>query len=231
VEALIASAIKEVYLRPERPPLMELWRAVGRQCLTRGLKTPAYRTVAARVRQYDARAVVQARAGAAAARQRYGPVKASSLQPGWPLEVVQIDHTRLDVLVVDEVERQPLGRRPWLTLAIDVASRVVTGFHVAFEPPSSLTVALALTQAVLPKGGWLERAATGLELAGGGLARGAAPGQRRGIQGRSARARGARIRGAAAVPAAGPAAFWGPHRAADRHDDGGGAPVAGHDFF
>jgi hypothetical protein len=50
VEALIASAIKEVYLRPERPPLMELWRAVGRQCLTRGLKTPAYRTVAARVR-------------------------------------------------------------------------------------------------------------------------------------------------------------------------------------
>jgi transposase InsO family protein len=47
-----------------------------------------------------------------------------------------------------------LGRtlgRPWLTLAIDVASRVVTGFHVTFEPPSSLTVALALTQAVLPK--------------------------------------------------------------------------------
>jgi putative transposase len=154
VEALVASAIQEVYLRPERPPLMEVWRAVGRQCLTRGLKTPAYHTVAARVRQYDARAVMQARAGAAAARQRYGPLKASSLQPGWPLEVVQIDHTRLDVLVVDEGDRRPL-ERPWLTLAIDVASRLVTGFHVTFEPPSSLTVALALTQAVLPKEGWL----------------------------------------------------------------------------
>jgi len=169
VETIIASAIKEVYLRPERPPLVELWRAVGRQCLTRGLKMPAYHTVAACVRQYDARAVVQARAGAAAARQRYGPLKASSLQPGWPLEVVQIDHTRLDVLVVDEVERQPLGRRPWLTLAIDVASRVVTGFHVAFEWPSSLTVALALTQAVLPKGGWLSERQLALSWPAAGL--------------------------------------------------------------
>jgi putative transposase len=44
-----------------------------------------------------------------------------------PLEVVQIDHTLVDVVVVDELERLPLGR-PWLTLAIDVASRMVNGF-------------------------------------------------------------------------------------------------------
>jgi putative transposase len=155
VEAIVASAIKEVYLRPERPRLMDLWRAVRAQCLTRGLKPPVYRTVAARVQRCDPQVIVQARAGAAAARQRYGRVQASSLQPAWPLEVVQIDHTPLDVLVVDELERQPLGR-PWLTLAIDVASRLVTGFHVALERPSSLTVALVLTQAVLPKEGWLE---------------------------------------------------------------------------
>ena len=155
VEALVASTIKEVYLRPERPRLMDLWRAVRVRCLARGLKTPTYNTLAARVQQCDPRAVLQARAGAVAARQRYGQVKPSSLQPDWPLEVVQIDHTPIDVLVVDELERRPVGRRPWLTLAIDVASRLVTGFHVALEPPSSLTVALALTQAVLSKEGWL----------------------------------------------------------------------------
>src|SRR5690348_8913795 len=33
VEAIIASAIKAVYLRPERPRLMDLWRAVRAQCL------------------------------------------------------------------------------------------------------------------------------------------------------------------------------------------------------
>ena len=90
VEALVASAIKEVYLRPERPRLIDLWRAVRAQCLPLGLKPPAYHTLQARVQQCDARVVLQARAGGAAARQRYDRVKPSSLQPSWPLEVVQI---------------------------------------------------------------------------------------------------------------------------------------------
>jgi len=55
--------------------------------------------------------------------------------------VVQIDHTLVDVVVVDELERLPL-RRPWLTLAIDVASRMVNGFYVSLERPSILSVAL-----------------------------------------------------------------------------------------
>ena len=36
-----------------------------------------------------------------------------------PLAVVQIDHTLLDIIVLDEEMRLPIGR-PWLTLAIDV---------------------------------------------------------------------------------------------------------------
>src|SRR5208337_1377080 len=57
VEALVASAIKEVYLRPERPRLIDLWRAVRAQCLSLGLKPPAYHTLQARVQQCDARVV------------------------------------------------------------------------------------------------------------------------------------------------------------------------------
>ncbi|WP_281241897.1 hypothetical protein [Celeribacter baekdonensis] len=38
-----------------------------------------------------------------------------------PLEVVQIDHTLADIILVDQVERKPLAR-PWVTLAIDVAN-------------------------------------------------------------------------------------------------------------
>jgi TetR/AcrR family transcriptional repressor of nem operon len=53
---------------------------------------------------------VRRRFGAVAARQRFGPVGWSSLQPTLPLEVVQIDHTLVDVVVVDELERLPLGR-------------------------------------------------------------------------------------------------------------------------
>jgi len=34
------------------------------------------------------------------------------------------------VVVVDREDRQPIGR-PWLTLAIDVKTRMVAGFHVS----------------------------------------------------------------------------------------------------
>lgn len=52
-----------------------------------------------------------------------------------PLEVVQIDHTRADVIVVDEQSREAIGR-PWLTLAVDVLTRIVTGFHLSLDAPS-----------------------------------------------------------------------------------------------
>jgi putative transposase len=65
-----------------------------------------------------------------------------------PLQLMQMDHTLVDVVVVDEVDREPIGR-PWLTLAIDVATRAVPGFYLG--GPSATSVALCLAMAVLPK--------------------------------------------------------------------------------
>jgi putative transposase len=69
---------------------------------------------------------------------------------------VQIDHTLVDVIVVDRQLRQPL-QRPWLTLAIDVASRMVAGYYLALEAPSITSVALAIQHLVLPKFPYLAR--------------------------------------------------------------------------
>jgi transposase InsO family protein len=71
------------------------------------------------------------------------------------LELVQIDHTVVDVVVVDELERRPIGR-PWLTVVVDVATRVIMGYHLSLEPPSSTSVALALSHAVLRKDAYLQ---------------------------------------------------------------------------
>src|SRR5258708_17619048 len=67
---------------------------------------------------------------------------------------MQIDHTRVDSIVVSEVTRKPLGR-PWITLAIDVASRIVMGMFISFDAPSITSVCLGLTHACLPKNRWL----------------------------------------------------------------------------
>lgn len=63
---------------------------------------------------------------------------------------MQIDHTPADIILVDSFERQPIGR-PWVTLAIDIATRMVTGYYTSLDAPSRLSVALCLTQAVAPK--------------------------------------------------------------------------------
>jgi putative transposase len=71
------------------------------------------------------------------------------------LDLYQVDHTKVDVIVVDEYEPRPLGR-PWLTLVLDVASRMIAGYYLTFDPPCSTSVALALSHAVLPKESYLQ---------------------------------------------------------------------------
>ncbi|MEH2253763.1 Mu transposase C-terminal domain-containing protein [Nostoc sp.] len=63
--------------------------------------------------------------------------------------VWQCDHTRVDVLLVDQ--HGELLSRPWLTTVIDTYSRCIMGINLGFDAPSSQLVALALRQAILPK--------------------------------------------------------------------------------
>lgn len=67
----------------------------------------------------------------------------------WSNQVWQVDHTRADVLVVDQ-SGGVLGR-PWLTIVVDTYSRCIMGMHLGFDAPSSAVVCLALRHAILPK--------------------------------------------------------------------------------
>ncbi len=67
-----------------------------------------------------------------------------------PLERAEIDHTPLDMFVVDEDSFVPLGR-PYLTTCIDDNTRCILGFHIGFQPPSYLSVAKCLRHAFMPK--------------------------------------------------------------------------------
>lgn len=64
-------------------------------------------------------------------------------------QVWQCDHTRVDLLVVDQVG-EVLGR-PWLTTVVDTFSRCIMGIHLGMEAPSAVVVCLALRHAILPK--------------------------------------------------------------------------------
>lgn len=72
------------------------------------------------------------------------------------LNQVQIDHTVIDLIMVDDRERRPIGR-PYLTVAIDVCSRCQVGMVVTLEPPSAMSVGLCLAHAAGARRPWLER--------------------------------------------------------------------------
>ncbi len=154
LEHLIAEVIRDVYLTKVRAKKEEVVRQVGLRCASERLTPPSRKAILARVRALDKREVAKARLQPSEAAALVNPVP-GTYRVDNALEVVQIDHTPVDVIVVDEAHRLPIGR-PWLTLAIDVATRVVVGFYVSLEAPSSTSVALCLTHAVLPKEAWLK---------------------------------------------------------------------------
>jgi putative transposase len=134
-EAEIETAIEEFYLSQLRPTVADLVREVQRRCLGQQLRPPSYEAVAARLRLHDQQEVLRRRHGAAHAHGRLGRL-VGRLTADAPLRLVQIGHTLADVVVVSSVDRRSLVR-PWLTLAIDVATRMVTGW----TPPTTLVLA------------------------------------------------------------------------------------------
>lgn len=151
-EEIIRTTITRYYLNRNRPGVSQLVRDVQTNCISAGLKPPHRRTIETRLKDID----LQKRA------KRRGEteiVKRTTAVPGAlvasrPLQIVQVDHTKADVFIVDEGTRLPIGR-PWLTLAMDVCTRMVTGFYLTMEAPSRLSTSLCLLHSVFDKSHWL----------------------------------------------------------------------------
>lgn len=154
VKEIICEAIDDIYLNRQKAPVSRVVEEVRRRCLRAKLKSPSDNAIRRRIRALSVEETIRRREGAKAALTKTRPVTGSFPESPYPLAVVQMDHTPVDLIVVDEVYRQPIGR-PYLTLAIDVFSRCIGGFHLSLEAPSAVSVGLCLTHAVLDKTVWL----------------------------------------------------------------------------
>lgn len=123
------------------------------RCVKHGHPAPARNTVEARVRLLDPQKVTGSREGAT---KRLRPVTGETPAAKVPLERVQLDHSPVDVIVVDEISREPIGR-PSLTLAIDTFTRCIVGMLLSLEAPSATSVGLCLAHMVYSKQGYLLR--------------------------------------------------------------------------
>ena len=153
LEALVERIIETFYLSSEAPSLAVVVRRVQAEAHAAGMGNPAWRTVRRRIEAIDIRERLRRREGAAVAAASCEKV-VGHYGISEPLAVVQLDHTVVDVIVVDDLNRRPVGR-PVATFAIDVATRMVTGFYLGFDEPSVLRAGVCLSQSVFEKEAWL----------------------------------------------------------------------------
>lgn len=162
VELIIADVIENLYLTRQRRSQAAVRQEIVMRCRQGGHQPPSYNTIALRISKLDPLVVARKRHGVEETR-RLQPAAGEMPPPSGPLELVQIDHTKMDVIVVDEVGREPIGR-PSLTLAIDIFTRCIVGMLLTLEAPSATSVGLCLVNIVTDKRVWLERHKLDMEM-------------------------------------------------------------------
>ncbi|MDR9498383.1 MAG: Mu transposase C-terminal domain-containing protein [Hydrogenovibrio sp.] len=162
IEELMQQAIN-AYLNTLQPRVTDIYRNFELQAhqlnnsrKAKGeepFKIPHINTLRTRLSKLTASEVASKRKGKKG-RESHRPIIAKFPQPQKPLEVVQMDHTPLDLIIVDDDNRMDIGR-PTVTMAIDVFSRMVTGFYISLEKPNTLLTGACLTHSILDKKQWL----------------------------------------------------------------------------
>lgn len=155
VEQIIRKVLRTRYLSRQKRSVSVICREITRECRIAGLAPPSRAAVTRRIRRLDPVKATTDRHGADAARARRAAGGATPPVQGL-LERVQIDHTPADVIVVDDEHRLPIGR-PYVTAAIDEATRCVPGLVITLDAPSATSVGLCLAHMAIDKRPWLER--------------------------------------------------------------------------
>lgn len=151
-DEIIEHLLRTYYLTEMKPSLVSAVERIGDQCEKEGFTRPSRVAVMRRLARLPMQQVVLKREGAKAAHGATPHPGRLEIERPW--EMYQIDHTLADVVVLDSTHLKPIGR-PWLTLVMDVFSRMVVGFWVALDPPSILRAGTAMDLAVRPKEEWL----------------------------------------------------------------------------
>ena len=154
----VLKLIEEMFLEhyPDSKKISVVWKACQAQADNRRMLRPSYHTVKRWINSKGERLLHAMTHSSDQTKQKY-EARAGYKVTTRPLEWVQFDHTVVDLLVVDENDRNVIIGRPWISLAVDLHTRVVLGFYLSFLPPSAVSVAMLMESCVLPKDPFLAK--------------------------------------------------------------------------
>ncbi|WP_228022246.1 Mu transposase C-terminal domain-containing protein [Pseudomonas sp. BIOMIG1BAC] len=151
---IIEDVIRNFFLKTHRPTVLATINKIVETCEAAQIPPPGVTAIRARIKGVPDKAYLRGRGYAELARNKYTPTPGSFPGADYPLAVVQIDHTPMDIILVDDVHRRPIGR-VWITFAIDVYSRMITGYYLSLDAPAGISVAMCVAHSILPKENWL----------------------------------------------------------------------------
>ena len=150
VEELIQKIIEEKYLTNLQPSIAGCYRILKYQCDKNHINPPCYNTFKARIQEVSKEKFTLMRKGRKVLRDQFRPLNGQYPFGSHPLDIIEFDHTILDIMLVDRIDRKPIGR-PVLTIAIDVYSRMIYGYYLSFDPPNLIAVGMTFLTGILPK--------------------------------------------------------------------------------
>jgi len=162
-DRIIDQAIEKLYYRREKITIDDLLHEIARRIADENtllsdndqLSVPSRSSIVRRVEALNMERVFRARRGKRATDKEFSQSNRMDY-PKLPLEEIQIDATKVDLIVVDENDSLPLGR-PTLMFAMDLSTRYPLGYYLGFEPEGYLPVLETLYQSILPKSALTER--------------------------------------------------------------------------
>ncbi|MUK89318.1 DDE-type integrase/transposase/recombinase [Ornithinibacillus sp. L9] len=150
--SIIKDGIEKHYLSKVKPSIAHVHQMMEIACDDKGLERIGYDTVYYLItNRLEPEIKDRFRMGEIAS-QKYDPILRgiSNEIAKAPLHIVQIDHTQLDMDVIDEDSGFNIGR-PWITMGIDVFTRMIWCLHVSMEDPSGNKVRKAIEHGIFLK--------------------------------------------------------------------------------
>ncbi len=149
IEILIKRIIDNYYLTIQKPSIQSVVDKVLAECKRMNIIAPHSNTIRNRIESITEYEKLKKQGNRGIARTKYEPAP-NKFEAAYPLQLIEIDHTPCDIILVDDEHRLPIGR-PWITVAIDIYSRMIVGYYLSMNAPSVTSVGMCVSNTILPK--------------------------------------------------------------------------------
>ena len=148
-DRILKEAIEKHYLKKRKITIANLHETIAIMCHDKGLEEIKYETVYNIIVRLDPKIKDIYRSGKIDDYLEHSRGFSNQFAKA-PLHIVEIDHTKLDIDIIDEDSGANLGR-PWVTMGIDVYTRMVWCMHISFDEPSADKVRKAIEHGIFFK--------------------------------------------------------------------------------